>query len=648
MNAIKTLPIALLAMLLFSAVPRSEANEPGVIVVYPRFPGTEASETYTVSVNGIPIVAEKEKDISYVHFAFAGKADIVVTVREPVQSHTLSPKSYQIPTLVSDRQIAFSLTVPRKLILWKVNSLPEKLFIFADPLEDNAPDPNAAGVANLLDYGVDSSGGEFADAAIQGAIDELSERPDGGTLYVPPGRYAIKNTLYLRDKVSLYLAGGARIVADEDEDDLRLNIADVSRARLHGRGVLDRVFLRTYSSRNVEVEGIIVAPPDGGSWTWRVDDAEQISISNVKIIADYTQGGSDGIDVSMSNRVLIDDIFIYGGDDGVVVKALAEGPAVENIVTRNSVFFIDAGNGIGTETLNDLITDVIWENNDMVSVGVAARLAPYDGATIENIYYKNIRFEQIARPHPHSLGRMMDIKAQKPQYREGEAGQIRNIYFQNVSFDMYAPVSSLVKGNDPEHLVVDVTFDNFFIAGKLMRSIEDARIETNEHVREIGFSSSDPTIVEVVADELFVYREPGTRASFVVTRSGDTSAPLRVDYRIRGTAAQGVDYAQLPQHVTIPAGARSAAIEINPLQASDYSTRTVHIALQSDTTESYPQAPSFLLGPNHHAVITILQCSPAVCGAPTAQPEPSATPPTVAKPKIYLPSVLITNLCLEG
>jgi hypothetical protein len=50
-----------------------------------------------------------------------------------------------------------------------------------------------------------------------------------------------------------------------------------------------------------------------------------------------------------------------------------------------------------------------------------------------------------------------------------------------------------------------------------------------------------------------------------VRRSGPTNTDLTVNYRIGGTASNGVDYVALPGQVTIPAGRHAARIEIIPI-----------------------------------------------------------------------------------
>jgi len=54
-------------------------------------------------------------------------------------------------------------------------------------------------------------------------------------------------------------------------------------------------------------------------------------------------------------------------------------------------------------------------------------------------------------------------------------------------------------------------------------------------------------------------------ASFVIRRYGPTNDSLTVDYRIGGTASNGVDYAALPGAATIPAGRRAVEFKIWPV-----------------------------------------------------------------------------------
>lgn len=54
---------------------------------------------------------------------------------------------------------------------------------------------------------------------------------------------------------------------------------------------------------------------------------------------------------------------------------------------------------------------------------------------------------------------------------------------------------------------------------------------------------------------------PGT---FTIQRTGDPARALVVNYRVGGTATNGVDYVRLPGAVTLAAGRRSAVVEVKP------------------------------------------------------------------------------------
>ncbi len=67
----------------------------------------------------------------------------------------------------------------------------------------------------------------------------------------------------------------------------------------------------------------------------------------------------------------------------------------------------------------------------------------------------------------------------------------------------------------------------------------------------------DESAVSIAAAVNTVYEADGAPGRFVITRAGATNLPLAVRLAMGGTAANGVDYASVPETVTIPAGAAS-------------------------------------------------------------------------------------------
>src|SRR5262249_6201883 len=95
-------------------------------------------------------------------------------------------------------------------------------------------------------------------------------------------------------------------------------------------------------------------------------------------------------------------------------------------------------------------------------------------------------------------------------------------------------------------------------------------------------------------------------ATFTIKRRGPTNDSLTVYYRLGGTASNGVDYIQLRNHVTIPAGSSSADVIIDPIDDNLVEgPETVVLALVEppclDVLSPVPTGDCYQLGRNHTA-----------------------------------------------
>jgi len=96
-------------------------------------------------------------------------------------------------------------------------------------------------------------------------------------------------------------------------------------------------------------------------------------------------------------------------------------------------------------------------------------------------------------------------------------------------------------------------------------------------------------------------------ARFAVRRSAETNSDLTVFYAIGGTASNGIDYVTLPGQVTIPAGHRSASIEMVPIDdAIPERIETVVLALQPSPSTATGGPPAYLIGFPSRAAALIL------------------------------------------
>jgi len=85
--------------------------------------------------------------------------------------------------------------------------------------------------------------------------------------------------------------------------------------------------------------------------------------------------------------------------------------------------------------------------------------------------------------------------------------------------------------------------------------------------------------------------ESGKPATFTVFRTGSTNASSLVYYDIGGTASNGVDYELISHYVTVPAGASSATITIQPIPDTKVDTEegTLSVVLQlTNSPALYP------------------------------------------------------------
>ncbi len=75
----------------------------------------------------------------------------------------------------------------------------------------------------------------------------------------------------------------------------------------------------------------------------------------------------------------------------------------------------------------------------------------------------------------------------------------------------------------------------------------------------------------------------GTAGEFTVSRTGDTSQAITVNYSVGGTAVPGMDYQSLPGTVTIPAGLSSATVDVIPISSLTSTTTSVILTVSGGT-----------------------------------------------------------------
>jgi hypothetical protein len=128
-----------------------------------------------------------------------------------------------------------------------------------------------------------------------------------------------------------------------------------------------------------------------------------------------------------------------------------------------------------------------------------------------------------------------------------------------------------------------------------------------------------------------------------VQRDGPTNGELTVYYTIDGSATNGVDYATIPDHVTIPAGQTYSMITILPLDDADSAFRpydTVVLGLVAPTNASGATVP-YVVGSPQKAAVLILEETFTPLGQPLIATRPGNCI------QVSFPATNGMNFCLQ-
>ncbi|MGH8017089.1 MAG: glycoside hydrolase family 28 protein [Opitutaceae bacterium] len=479
------------------------------------------SQIYRVTVNGQPVFPERFHDIDYVHFSAGGEVTVSVRTPSRIRKFSISPKARGIAAEAVGDTLTFTLTEPCQLIVTIGDA--QRLFVFADAIDTEAPVPGRPGVASILDFDVDASGVRLETGRIQRAIDEVSRK--GGTLYFPPGTY-LTGTLALKSNLTLYLAGGTVLLGSPNREDYpvdagfkeadlvndpehytnqgakmtysRLLLVDhASNVRIAGRGVIDGQgqvvrpqgkpanLLRIRDSSNVTVEGVFLRNP--AAWNTHVLHSDRVTFRDVKVLNNRTVRNTDGINPDASRDVLVERCFFYCGDDAVAIKTSGNSRLLRNaerITVRDCVMLTrKSAMKLGTESFAEYERDITFENNDVVEADRAMSLYCSDGAKFENIRWLNNRVEST---YPDSQRRTLHFTVIE---RGGdEPGHIRNVLIKDTLVAEASPNPLVMKGHSEAHGIRDVRFVNFSVGGRMCHNAAEARLETNEFVSDVSFS----------------------------------------------------------------------------------------------------------------------------------------------------------------
>ncbi|MBD0382951.1 hypothetical protein ICC18_22840 [Paenibacillus sp. WST5] len=401
------------------------------------------------------------RNASMVYFDCSGPILVEVVKNEgSVEVVLIRPLSSGLECVYSGNRVTFMLDGPRKLSLEVNGDRFHNLHIFANPLEENVPDPT-----------------------------------DPNVIYFGPGMHVLEEPqLRIPSGKTIYIAGGAVVVGALVCD----HVHDVT---IRGRGLLymsdfeKTTYYRGVEitfSKNITVEGIITVDPP--HYTILIGQSEHISIRNMKTFS--TRGWCDGIDMMSCSYIEIDDVFLRTSDDSIAIygqRGDFHGDS-RNVTVRNSIFWADVAHpmNIGThgdsENGGNVIENIVFENIDILEHhepqpdywGCMA-INPGDNNIVRNIRYENIRIEQF------ELGELFNIRVvHNPKYNPQPGKRVENIYFKDIVFNGNCENPSRIEGFDETRVVDGVTFENVYVNGRPLK-LDSEDIQIGSFVHNVNF-----------------------------------------------------------------------------------------------------------------------------------------------------------------
>ena len=434
---------------------------------------------WEVRLDGTVQRVEPFKHYRYVSCTQEGAAEYAVTFPETIVSAEVSPLSRGVAPAVEGRTVRFRLPEAGQYLV-RLNDT-AKLFIFAE-----RPAPEVPGT-RITEYpGIDTAGTRNITRSVQRAIDDCAKK--GRTLIFPAGEY-LCGQLRLPSHAHIHLERGAVIRADasstalyESDDDVKtrrfIYVKDARKVRITGTGATDgsgralrerfgdkarmRLLLAVNSSE-LHVEGVMLRDP--GSWNTQLLLCRDVVLRNVKLMNDTELSNTDGFDPDASRNVLIEKCFAYCSDDNVAVKTTGYSGYLgdaEQIVVRGCVFLTKKSSlKVGTETRGARMSDIAFEDNDVLESDRGMALYVSDGTALSGVRYRNNRFE---RNHPDSKRMMFHITV-NGRRKDSPIGSIRDVEISGCSFLAPFPKAPEIKC-PAEGDIEGIVFERLTVGGE--------------------------------------------------------------------------------------------------------------------------------------------------------------------------------------
>lgn len=461
--------LTIAAVALSGGFPLARASAEDILRTYPVPAGllySAHNDDYTVRVRKpgepwqdlyeyrVQVDTDTRQNASMVYFDFEGTVEIEVLKNNGrFDTVSVAPRSSLVRVDRAGSLVRMTLTRPERFSLQFDDDLLHNLHILAGHLPPAAPTGS-----NVQIF--------------------------GPGLHMPP---AGSDVFPVKSGERIYLEGGAVLKGAFALD----GVHDV---KISGRGLLwdPGRAIDLEHAHNVEISDLILVNSD------RKDAARVMNIRNssdvsVQAISGFTSGKwSDGINISTSQHVAIEDGYLRVSDDAVVVYAVADCPLCRqraaqtgipdanppgdtfDITVRNMRIWNDVAHALyighfGDNAAPRTIRDVTFDNIDVANLdeddpdweGVIAAYSG-DSTLIRNITFSNIRVDRIEE------GKLINIVAgDNARYNKAPGRGIDGVTIRDVSYTGEGlPGPSVIAGLSPRTAVRNVTIENLSIAGR--------------------------------------------------------------------------------------------------------------------------------------------------------------------------------------
>lgn len=370
-----------------------------------------------------------------------------------------------------------------------------------------------AAVKDIRDFGAIGDGKMLCTAAVQKAIDDCSTS-GGGTVLVAQGDFVV-GTIYLKDNVTLHVAGGARLLGSPDIGDYA---TDTHKNMYKNEPHMDRCLIFARGARNIGIEGN--GEIDGnGQWKnftqktgrpmlIRLIDCARIRMRDITLknpaawtsawlycndivvdgitIQSRANNNGDGLDFDGCEQVRVSNCAFDTSDDSICLQTSRKDKPCRDVVINNCIFASKwAGIRIGLLSLGDF-ENVAVDNcvfRDIDDSGLKIQMC--EGGTMRNMVFSNLVMDHVPRPIFMTLCRQRCCN----EIPEGElppTGRMQGFVFSNIQIDSSAcgKDSAIVITGMPGHPIEDVVLANIMMTTGGGGTREDAETIPREFTPE--------------------------------------------------------------------------------------------------------------------------------------------------------------------